>query len=81
MLIDVVNVTPKNDFILFLEFENGEYKEFDCKSILDKKPFEMLQDKNFFEKAKVSFGTVAWSDDIDISPETLYIESRRVNEK
>lgn len=75
MLIDVINVKPKDDYLLFLEFENGEKKEFDCKTLFDKKPFQALQDKRFFKRAKVAFGTVVWSDEIDIAPETLYIES------
>ena len=37
MLIDVINVIPKDDFLLFLEFDNGEKKEFDCKNIFDNK--------------------------------------------
>jgi hypothetical protein len=78
MLIDVINVIPKDDFLLFLEFDNGEKKEFDCKNIFDKKPFQVLKDKSFFKKAKVEFGTVVWSDEIDIAPETLYFESRNI---
>lgn len=74
MLIDVIDVKPKDDYLLFLEFENGEKKEFDCKTLFDKKPFQVLQDKIFFKRAKVAFGTVVWSDEIDIAPETLYIE-------
>lgn len=74
MLIDVIDVKPKDDYLLFLEFENGEKKEFDCKTLFDKKPFQVLQDKRFFKRAKVAFGTVVWSDEIDIAPETLYIE-------
>ena len=78
MLIDVIDVKPQNDFLLLLEFENGEKKEFDCKTLFDKKPFHKLQDKYFFNRAKVSFGTVAWSDEIDIAPETLYLDSRNL---
>ena len=75
MLIDIIDVKPKDDYLLFLEFENGEKKEFDCKTLFDKKPFQVLRDKRFFKRAKVAFGTVVWSDEIDIAPETLYIES------
>ncbi|MFA9238585.1 MAG: DUF2442 domain-containing protein [Candidatus Paceibacteria bacterium] len=78
MLIDVVNVKPINDFFLLLEFENGEKKEFDCKTLFDKKPFEVLNNKNFFQKARVEYGTVVWSDEIDVSPETLYLESKLI---
>ena len=81
MLIDVTSVTPKENFILFLEFENGEKGEFDCKTLFDKKPFHVLKDENFFKQAKNAFGTVVWSDEIDIAPETLYINSKKLNEK
>lgn len=79
MLIDVIDVKPLDDFLLLLKFENGEEKEFDCKTLFDKKPFQVLKDIHFFKKAKNAFGTVVWSDEIDISPETLYLESRKVN--
>jgi len=78
VLIDVVNVKPLENFVLLLEFENGEKKEFDCKPLFDKKPFQVLQDEAFFKQAKNAFGTVIWSDEIDIAPETLYLESKTV---
>jgi len=76
MLIDVIDVKIKDNFFLLLEFENGEKKEFDCKTLFEKMPFEILRDKAFFKKARVAFGTVVWSDEIDISPETLYFEGK-----
>lgn len=76
MLLDVIDVKPTDDFLLLLEFENGEKKQFDCKTLFDKKPFEVLKDRSFFQKARVEFGTVVWSEEIDIAPETLYIEGK-----
>jgi len=58
-----------------LEFENGEKKELDCKSLFSYKVYEPLKERFFFEKAKVEYGTVVWSDEIDIAPETLYFSS------
>lgn len=78
MLLDITNVKPQDDFLLLLEFENGEKKEFDCKPLLEKKPFQILRDKQFFKKAKLGYGTVVWSDEIDISPETLYVDSKEI---
>jgi hypothetical protein len=75
MLIDVIDVKVQDDFWLFLRFENGELKKFDCKTLFDKKPFQALKNKYFFKNAKVLNGTVVWSDEIDIAPETLYLES------
>lgn len=75
MLIDVIDVKPQDDYKLLLEFENGEKKEFDCKNLFGYKIYEPLKEKHFFEKARVEYGTVVWSDEIDIAPETLYLES------
>lgn len=79
MLLDIIDVKPQDNFLLLLKFENGEEKEFDCKPLFDKKVFKPLRKKHFFLKAKVSFGTVAWTNEIDISPETLYIDSKKVS--
>ncbi|MBL0687521.1 MAG: DUF2442 domain-containing protein [Sulfurospirillum sp.] len=79
MLLDIIDVKPKDNFLLFLTFENGEKKEFDCKPLFDKKVFKPLREKYFFNKAKVLYGTVVWNDEIDISPETLYIDSKKIN--
>lgn len=75
MLIDVIDVKPQDNFLLLLEFENGEKREFDCKKLFDYKVYEPLKHQHFFQKAKVEHGTVVWSDEIDIAPETLYLES------
>ena len=79
MLLDITDVKPQDNFLLLLEFENGEKKEFDCKPLFEKKLFQVLSDKQFFKKAKLGYGTVVWSDEIDISPETLYIDSKDIN--
>lgn len=78
MLIDVIDVKPQSNFLLLLEFENGEKKEFDCKSLFGYKVYEPLKEEHFFHQVKVEYGTVVWSDEIDIAPETLYLESRKI---
>ena len=79
MLLDIIKVTPKDNYILHLIFENQEEKEFDCKPLLDWKVYEPLKDIEFFKKAHVEYGTVVWNDNIDIAPESLYLESKKVN--
>lgn len=75
MLIDVIKVIPKDNYLLHLTFE----KEFDCKHLLEWKVYEPLKDIEFFKKAHVKYGTVVWDENIDIAPESLYLESREVN--
>ena len=75
MLIDVVSVKPREDFYLELEFENGERKLFDMRSLLLLNPWNRIANLQLFERAKVEYGTVVWPGEIDIAPETLYDDS------
>ncbi|MGZ5207665.1 MAG: DUF2442 domain-containing protein [Sulfuricurvum sp.] len=75
MLFDVVAFDYLDKYKLLLTFENGEIKEFDCSMIFDEKPFQVLKDMNYFKRAKIDYGTLVWPNDIDIAPETLYVES------
>ncbi len=75
-LLDVVTVVVKPDYLLHLEFENGEKRIFDMSPYMDKKPFVQLKGSPLFAMAFVDYGTVVWPGDIDIAPETLYDRSR-----
>lgn len=78
MLLDVVQVEPKDDSVLLLEFENGERRRFDMKPYLNKPPFWRLKEPSLFSMATVAYGTVVWPGDIDISPDTLYDRSQPI---
>jgi len=72
----VVAVRANDDFSLDLKFDDGSKRRFDVKPYLEYGIFKELKDKNYFKRVKVAFGTVQWPNEQDISPETLYIESR-----
>lgn len=71
-LLDVISVKASADYILLLEFENGERRLFDMTPFMDKRPFIRLKNSPIFTKASVDYGTVVWPGNIDIAPETLY---------
>ena len=75
-LLDVVSVEAKPNYILHLEFENGEKRIFDMSPYMDKRPFISLKGSPLFTMARVDYGTVVWPGNIDIAPETLYERSR-----
>ncbi len=77
-LLDVVKVEAKANYVLYLEFENGEKRLFDMAPYMDRKPFVELKGSPRFAMAAVGYGTVVWPDGIDIAPETLYDRSRAV---
>lgn len=75
MLLDIISVHATKEYLLYLEFENGEKKVFDMTQLMDKRPFVRLKDSPLFLAARVDYGTVCWPGNIDIAPETLYDRS------
>ena len=73
MTPDVVRVKPLPDYCLEAEFETGERRHFDMKPYLRYPAFAPLVENNLFMKAHVVRGVVTWNDEIDLSPDTLYL--------
>lgn len=73
-MIKVIAAKANDDYSLDLEFSDGKRKRFDAKPYLDFEVFKPLKDLNYFKRVKIAFGTVQWTDEQDISPETLYLE-------
>jgi len=76
MTPDVVRVRPLPDYQLEAEFATGEWRVFDMRPYLAYPAFAALAEGSLFMKAHVVLGTVAWTDEIDISPDTLYLRGR-----
>lgn len=72
MTPDVVQVRPLQDFCLLAEFSTGEWRWMDMKPYLAYPAFAPLSKGGLFQKAYIALGAVAWSDQIDLSPDTLY---------
>ena len=74
-MIRVTKVDPQSDFSLLLDFTNGEMRFFDVRPYLEIGVFQQLKNPDLFKQAKVAFGTVCWPGELDISADTLYLES------
>lgn len=74
----VVRVKALQGHRLDLEFTNGEQRVFDCSPYLALGVFQQLIDESRFSRVRVEGGTVVWPGDLDICPDTLYLESRPV---
>lgn len=75
MSLDVVNVTPREDFQLDLIFANHECRRFDMRPLLVMKPWSRIASPAVFSRVRVEYGTVIWPGEIDVAPETLYDDS------
>ena len=77
-----INIEPSpkkvkalDNYLLYIEFENGERKIFDMKKNLKFKFYNKLIDKKNFKNVKISGINIEWKTGEDIAPETLYYES------
>ena len=71
----VREVEPLEDYRLRLLFENGERRILDMRPYLDRGVFQRLRDRGLFQEARVVAGSVEWPTEIDLSYDTLYLQS------
>jgi hypothetical protein len=79
MLLDVIEFSLKPDYQIDLVFANGEKKRFDMKPFLQLKPWNKLLENNRYQHVSIDYGTLVWSGNIDIAPETLYDHSQLIS--
>ena len=74
----VEDVRPLDDQRLEILFENGEVRVFDMKPYLQRGVFVRLRDPAVFQAARVVARSVEWPGEVDLSYDTLYVESQPV---
>jgi hypothetical protein len=79
MYPSVKTVTPSEDFILAIDFDNGEHGILDMKPYLDFGVFRQLKDRNTFKRVRVTFDTLEWDAGIDLDPEFVYEKCQRLH--
>jgi hypothetical protein len=72
MYPSITKVSPKKDYELKIQFDNGESGTLDMKQFLDFGVFKRLKDRNVFNNVRVSFDTIEWETGIDLDPEFIY---------
>ena len=78
MYFAIKDVKPIDDYLLLLEFENGEKKQFDMKPYLNLGIFQELKDERLFRSVHKNFDTIEWDNEADFDPEVLYQKSIKI---
>ena len=73
----VKQVTPIGDYLLSIEFDNGEQGVLDMKPYLDFGIFQRIKDRTAFNRVSVSIDTITWESGVDLDPEFVYNQSQR----
>lgn len=74
----VKEVYPIEDYQLRLVFSNGEEKIFDVKPYLTIGVFKELLNPGIFNTVRPFLGSILWENNVDLSPDTLYIEGKKL---
>ena len=68
----VKKVVPHENYVLVIDFDNGESGTLDMKPFLEFGVFQRLKDHNAFNRVRVAFDTVEWDSGVDLDPEFVY---------
>lgn len=69
--MNITEVVPKDNFTLYIKFEDGREGMFDVKPYLDSEAFEPLKDKSEFERIYNGNYFVEWDCGADLSAATI----------
>jgi hypothetical protein len=72
-LNEIVAITYLRGYAYRITFDDGLEGDIDFSEFLEGGPvFQPLRALNFFRRARVEGGTIAWPNGADIAPEVLY---------
>lgn len=75
-----MDVKILEDYKMEILFNNNEKKIFDVKPYFKFKKFQELRDIKKFSKVRIAGLSIEWDNGIDICPDELYNNSKKVEE-
>lgn len=74
-MVKITKVNVLEGYRLELTFDDGVCGVVDLSELAGKGVFASWRDRNVFEQVRIgSFGELAWGDQIDLCPDSLYLK-------
>ncbi len=74
-MLKVVSVTPRDEYKLYVEYDDGVAGEVDLSHLVGKGVFAAWNDRTVFQAVTVGqHGEIKWGDDIDFCPDAIYLQ-------
>jgi hypothetical protein len=74
MMKKAIEVRPLSGYRIWLRYADGVTGEVDLSHLAGRGVFKVWADRNVFEGVHVDkSGAIAWSEDIDLCPDALYL--------
>ncbi len=77
MYWDVVEARPESEYCLFVRFKDGLSGRVWLRAEQLTGVLEPLRDAQFFRRAYIEYGAVAWPGGIDLAPDEMYAQVAR----
>jgi len=74
-MIHVIHAELKNDYNIYVEFNDGIKGIIDFKQILEEDHRDIIKEllnKEMFSTVKVNLNTLCWDNEVDFAPDYLY---------
>ena len=69
--MNIAEIVPKNDYVLFIKTEDGRSGSFDVAPYLESEAFAPLKDKREFERIHNGKYFIEWDCGADLSADTI----------
>ena len=74
-MLTPLEVRALPNYRLWLRYEDGVTGEVDLSHLVGKGVFELWNNPHQFEQVHIgSLGSIAWTDEVEICPDSLYLE-------
>ena len=74
-----ISAKAGDGYSIHVTFADGTRGVFDFTPYIDYPCYEPLRNRAFFEKVAAVHGTLSWPNDIDISPEAVWMDAVRTS--